>query len=197
MEETLSQDKALLCSDETAITPVGDKSAIPLFQVSTKKLVIMFMATFGGYQLYWFYKQWQGLKKFYDLEAWPVARSFFAIFFTHSLFVYVNEYIKETQREYPWNHSGMASIYVWLIILAVIIDGVLRYDASSVALVIISMLMPLTVLYPLYKAQKAINFALEIVEHPINDSLTWLNWVWIVIGGLYWAMIITAMSMVL
>ncbi|MCE9685500.1 hypothetical protein LZP73_04610 [Shewanella sp. AS16] len=203
MEEIVGQDKAVPESAEAIIA--GESAAegavpqhhVPLFHVSLKKLVIMFTLTFGAYQFYWFYKQWQALKQHYALEVWPIARSIFSIFFIHSLYDYVNGYIRETEREYSWKSEGLALTYVLVAIASGILNQLIKADDSSNFLIIVSLFLPLAMLYPLYQGQKAINFALEAVEHPINDRLTWLNWGWIILGALYWIMILGVIAVLL
>ncbi|GGM77497.1 hypothetical protein OCF84_17105 [Shewanella xiamenensis] len=90
MEDVISQENNPLKSDEKQITVDSNIHRVPLFHVSLAKFVIMFFATFGLYQIYWFYKQWQALKEYYDLDAWPIARCIFTVFFTHSLFMLMN-----------------------------------------------------------------------------------------------------------
>lgn len=59
------------------------------YVVSIKKFTILFMATFGFYSIYWFYRNWKMSKAKYRDDIWPVARGIFSIFFVHSLFDYV------------------------------------------------------------------------------------------------------------
>uniref|UniRef100_Q0HZB8 DUF4234 domain-containing protein n=1 Tax=Shewanella sp. (strain MR-7) TaxID=60481 RepID=Q0HZB8_SHESR len=191
MEDVISQENNPLKSEEKQIAVDSNIQRIPLFHVSLAKLIIMFVATFGLYQIYWFYKQWQALKEYYDLDAWPIARCIFTVFFTHSLFVYVNEYIKEDNRNYRWNHSALATVYVLLVVVSSILNQI---EFLPTFLILISIFIPLAVLYPLYEAQKAINFALEPLDYEDNSSLTWLNWVWIALFGFYWAMVIYALT---
>lgn len=194
MEDVISQENNPLKSDEKQITVDSNIHRVPLFHVSLAKFVIMFFATFGLYQIYWFYKQWQELKEYYDLDAWPIARCIFTVFFTHSLFVYVNEYIKEDNRSYRWNHSALATVYVLLVVVSSVLNQI---ETLPTSLILISIVIPLAVLYPLYEAQKAINFALEPLDYEDNSSLTWLNWVWIVLFGFYWAMVIYALTVLI
>jgi len=196
MNEIASNPSESLGIDDITIKQEVNVDSVPLFHVSLKKLVIMFVMTYGMYQLVWFFKQWQCLKKHYELDAWPVARSIFAIFFTHSLFVYVNEYIKETKREYIWGYSALATIFVLLQLASAISNNIINIETSHMALVVLSLVLPLFALIPIYRAQQAINFALEAVEHPVNDRLTGLNWVWIVIGALYWLMVTAGIGLI-
>ncbi|MCD8551211.1 MAG: hypothetical protein LRY75_19815 [Shewanella xiamenensis] len=194
MEDVISQENNPLKSDEKQITVDSNIHRVPLFHVSLAKFVIMFFATFGLYQIYWFYKQWQALKEYYDLDVWPIARCIFTVFFTHSLFVYVNEYIKEDNRSYRWNYSALATAYVLLVVVSSVLNQI---ETLPTSLILISIVIPLAVLYPLYEAQKAINFALEPLDYEDNSSLTWLNWVWIVLFGFYWAMVIYTLTVLI
>lgn len=54
MEDVISQESNPLKSDEKQITVDSNIQRIPLFHVSLAKLTIMFVATFGLYQIYWF-----------------------------------------------------------------------------------------------------------------------------------------------
>jgi hypothetical protein len=56
------------------------------YAVSQKKFLIMYIGTLGLYSVYWFYKHWSLYKKSENEEMWPIMRSIFQIFFTHSLF---------------------------------------------------------------------------------------------------------------
>ncbi|MGY0646353.1 MAG: DUF4234 domain-containing protein, partial [Paraglaciecola chathamensis] len=59
---------------------------IHYFTVSTFKLVVMSIFTFGIYDLYWFYRNWTALKKLERPEIMPFWRAFFAPLFAYSLF---------------------------------------------------------------------------------------------------------------
>lgn len=149
----------------------------------------MFVATLGMYQLYWFYKQWSGLKQYYQLDAWPIARSFFAVFFTHSLCTYINEYLKEEKREHQWGNRSNATSYVMLIILGAILSQLFEHFSDILLVGIASVAATLISSIPLLQIQKAINVALQGCHYEVNDKLTWHNGVWIVIGAVYWFVI--------
>jgi hypothetical protein len=56
------------------------------FTVGEAKFVFMFVATFGLYQVYWFYRQWDHVRDTTGAKINPVARSIFSIVFCHALF---------------------------------------------------------------------------------------------------------------
>ncbi len=163
----------------------GPKAAA-FFHVDIEKFAILFVMTVGMYQLYWFYKQWSALKKYYQLDAWPIPRAFFSIFFTHSLCTYVNEYFREDGREYKWSNTLNATIYVGLILVGAILGQVQEHFSDLVLIGVASLLLTLASGIPLLQIQKAINVALIGSEYEVNDDFTWLNWIWFVLGIIYW-----------
>ncbi len=67
------------------IGALADGQAV-FFQVSVKKLVIMFFVTMGLYQIYWFYKHWSIVQERECSTIWPIARAIFSLFFCYGLF---------------------------------------------------------------------------------------------------------------
>ncbi len=72
--------------------PIGDfqpapSGATPVwFAVTPLKLVLMSLATFNLYLIYWHYKQWTQLKAWRGDDIMPWARALFSIFFVNRLF---------------------------------------------------------------------------------------------------------------
>jgi hypothetical protein len=56
------------------------------FPVSLLKLTVMSIATFGIYELYWFYKNWKLIKQREKIKIAPFWRAFFAYFFCYQCF---------------------------------------------------------------------------------------------------------------
>lgn len=183
-EQIVEADESQSLADEEQVLEV-EKPAV-FFHVGITKFAIMFVATLGMYQIYWFYKQWDGVRDFYKLKVWPAPRAIFAIFFTHSLFTYVNEYIKEDEREYVWSPRNSATMYVALVVLAAVLGQVYGKLSTSILIGLASVLLTVLSLIPLYKAQEAINFALQGSHYEENSKLTIANWPWIILGGCYW-----------
>lgn len=165
---------------------------IPFFHVSQKKFLVMFVMTLGFYSLYWFFKQWQALKEYYQLSCWPVARAFFSVFFTHSLFRYVREYIKETGRDCEWKGSNLATVYVALVVgggVAGNVDKIVASLSNNLLLALVSVVFTFCSAVPLYQAQAVINEALQPLEFERNDKFTGFNWIWIILGAIYWGVV--------
>ena len=64
----------------------------PFFQTSPFKVAVLFTATFGLYQLLWFYRQWDR-RQDHGEDVRPLARTIFAVLFAYSLFQGVNDEI--------------------------------------------------------------------------------------------------------
>lgn len=58
--------------------------------VSLPKFTVLWLCSLGLYGIYWFYKQWQGIKERERLDIIPALRAIFQIFFCYSLFEHVN-----------------------------------------------------------------------------------------------------------
>jgi hypothetical protein len=71
--------------DAPAPAPALAGTDLRFFAVSRNKFLVLCLATFGLYELYWFYQNWKRIKERMRSDIWPVARAFFALFFTHAL----------------------------------------------------------------------------------------------------------------
>ena len=151
------------------------------YVVGTLKFWLLFIFTFGAYQLYWLYRNWSRYKASTQENIWPVPRAIFGIFFTHALFREVDATLVGEDREYSWNPGLLATGYVISLIAIRIVDR-LPDSMDNVAVP-----LELFVLYPLvgfllYRAQRAINVACGDPSGASNARLTWANYAWMSIG---------------
>lgn len=158
----------------------------PFYIISTRKVAILTVATFNFYFVYWFYRNWRQYRAATGEKVMPVARAIFNIFFVHALLRDVDTVIREKGLVYSWNHANLAGVYV---ILAVGGNLASRYEPSGTAGMVIHLLILLTV--PLLAwvgvaMQRPINLACGDVDGSSNASLTAANWIWIILGGLFW-----------
>ena len=70
---------------ETGIGPIGSNQA-PHFPVSLLKLTVMSICTFGIYEVYWFYKNWNLIKQREGTNIAPFWRAVFGYFFCYQCF---------------------------------------------------------------------------------------------------------------
>jgi hypothetical protein len=185
-------------SSPTAVaTPLPDAQFAPLFYVvSLRKFALLFFMTLGGYQLYWFYKNWDCFKdrvpaaSAFGTTIWPVPRALFSIFFVHSLFRVVKQHAPDNARVAAWQNGTHATLVVVLIILS---NGLSRMsdrfgDAFWIDLWSLLILLPLG--YAMRAAQEMINMACGDPEGATNATLTTANYVWIVLGAIAWVTIL-------
>lgn len=160
------------------------------YVVAPRKFLLLFVFTFGLYSIYWFYEHWTLYKRFNRQKLWPVPRSIFQIFFTHSLFREIDQRLRRTGRRHDWNADLSASGYVGVLIAGWIIDRVVPDDLSlgmRLVILVLSILLPAL---PLLSAQHAANRAEGDSSGTSNHALTGANIAWIVLGALFWLLIL-------
>jgi hypothetical protein len=167
--------------------------------VSLAKFTTLFFCTLGIYQIFWFFKNWSNYKnvcKFNDSEdrnIWPVPRAIFAVFFVHSLFREVDAHANAKSRPLTWSVDSSATLMVVLLIASGICSRLSNKGFGS----------PFTdfgwilLLVPLYfcfrQAQVAINTACGDPKGVSNSRFTVANWIWIVIGAVFWLLVIAGL----
>lgn len=72
--------------------PDAAPAEAPLYAVGLPKMVALSLGTLGLYGVYWFYRQWKGIKEQgLALGASPIPRAIFAVFFCYPCFAKVRE----------------------------------------------------------------------------------------------------------
>jgi hypothetical protein len=175
---------------------IADAGNSPLFYVvSKRKFAILFLATFGGYAVYWFYKNWDRYRdgSSFDSEAgsiWPFPRAIFAIFFVHSLF----RKIKAHAPDKPALTAWASNAHAWQLIVFLLAGDVLdRASARSIGspytdYLSIVIMAPMLALF--LWAQEKINISCDDPSGAGNNRLTKANYFWIILGALWWALVI-------
>ncbi|HZX29994.1 MAG TPA: DUF4234 domain-containing protein [Rhodocyclaceae bacterium] len=64
----------------------AEETPTPFFAVSTNKLLVMSICTLGLYQVYWFYKHWQHIRRREQSRLSPAPRALFSILFCYPCF---------------------------------------------------------------------------------------------------------------
>jgi hypothetical protein len=152
--------------------PPNARAIPPFFAVSLFKLALMCFCTLGFYQLYWFYKQWQAVRRREYSNVLPAARALFAIFFCYPLFKRVRQRGIQLGIE-PRLQAGVTAIGYIVCSLA----GFIPNPLGWLVLVAIFLLLPVQA-----HANK-IN-AIDAPAHDRNDKLSGWNWAVIVPIGL-------------
>lgn len=162
-----------------------------LYVVSPKKFTILFLCTLGLYGVYWSYKNWSLYKSSSNENVWPVARALFDIFFIHSL---CNKILPTTEpvsdSKERANIEWYATKYVILAIFGRVCDQLSNKDIGMPYSYFVStLLLPLT-FQALYAIQLKINQHMGDESGCSNETLTWANYAWIVVGVLLWLLVL-------
>ena len=167
-----------------------DDSQKMFYVVSKQKFALLFFSTLGIYLLYWFYKNWQMFKESSGKSIWPVPRAIFSIFFTHSLFREVDSVLNNNNKQFDWKPETLATIYVVFAITSQVLDRMAIKEIASPYTDLMSILILPVIYLVLAKSQEAINLSQNDPEGQSNSTFTAANYVWIVLGLLFWAMVI-------
>ncbi|MBO3275725.1 MFS transporter permease [Pseudomonas schmalbachii] len=160
------------------------------FVTSLSKMALLYLATFGLYGVFWFYKQWD-LQRAAMLpkRIVPAARGLFYVFFTHSLCARINQSLE--QNGHPaWNHRGDA----WQVVILTILSNGLsevadRYTGLSLYS-FASLLFLLSPLYPMLSIQRQVNLASGDPQGERNSGMSGLNMLFIVLGIVLWLLVL-------
>src|SRR5437667_5165459 len=82
------------------------------FPVAIWKFLLMFCLTLGVYELWWFYKNWDLIRRRDGSDIWPFWRAFFAIFWVYPLFKRMRESANENGISRPFPAGFYATIFI-------------------------------------------------------------------------------------
>lgn len=97
---------------------IDQKTSPYPYVISTGKLIILSITTFGLYEIYWFYKHFKSFKAEGDWKITPWARALFATIMSYSLFKHVSEKVNKLDKNEELNAGGLAILYFIFITLA-------------------------------------------------------------------------------
>lgn len=153
----------------------------PFFVTSLRKMAILYVATFGLYAFYWFYKQWSSQRAAMPKKIHPAWRSFFQIFFTHSLCRRIAERL--AGRGETWKYRATAWSYVGLMILSSMIDKAM---AELTGFATLAAALNLLQLWPLLLIQRKSNLATDDATGSGNSRFSTSNIVFVILGVAFW-----------
>lgn len=157
-----------------------------IYVVAPAKLLLLGLASWGLYSLYWFYKHWALQRRAYALNVWPVARAIFSVFFAHQLFKAFHTQAAERGNTPAWHPGSQATLYVALAITSSLLGRIQRVTGESLALTLASTVLGLAALLPMVAAQRVANVAAGDSEGRSNASYSAGNIVVMALGVLGW-----------
>ena len=153
-------------------------ASTPYFAVSSLKLVLMSICTGGLYQIYWYYQNWVLIKERENLDIMPFWRAFFAILFCYSLFERVHESATKLSIKKSISPGLLAISWIIATFLFKLPPPFLLAGYFNVVF--------------LLSVQQVVNDINESVapSHNKNESFTGLNILGLVVGGLFFILIL-------
>lgn len=167
------------------------------YVVAPRKFYLLSVLTLNLYLVYWFYRSWRLVKQRTGNSMLPPLRGLFYIFFTHSLFTEIDQRIKSLGKSFVWNPGSLATVVVLLAIMSNVLDRLSAQNIGSpltdFAGIAIVPIIPAFLL----KAQEAINTACGDPAGAGNGQFTLANWIWMIFGGLIWALVLFGLYLVI
>jgi multisubunit Na+/H+ antiporter MnhG subunit len=144
-------------------TPDQSKKSVQIkfFSISLPKLYLLSVITFGFYDIYWFYKNWDAIKKAEEQKMSPFWRAVFRIFYAWSLFKKVDHATKEQGYKDLYPSGRLATIYVILLLIG---SALARYPGYDLSIGVAAILVVLLGALPLLPIQKAMNYSNSRIE---------------------------------
>ncbi len=167
---------------------VNDNVDGSYYVVGPRKFLALSILTLGLYLIYWFYRHWQSIKVRDSSDIWPIPRGLFYIFFSHSLFSDINETLKAKGIEFRWSPGITATLVVVTSVLSNVFGRLSSENIGSPFTDVLSLVMVPLLAYLALPAQKAANAASGDPDGSGNSGFTGANWVWLILGGLIWAL---------
>ncbi len=179
----------------------GSNGDDAFYVISMAKLTTLFFITLGIYQIFWWYKNWSNYKDLCryndsaDRNIWPIPRAIFSVFFVHSLFHRVEDYAETKSRALNWKIDTTATMMVLLLIASGICSQLSSKGLGSPYTDLGWMLLLVPLYFSFRKAQQNINTACGDPQGLGNSKFTVANWIWIVLGILFWLLAMVGMLM--
>lgn len=154
------------------------KSSDGFYAISNTKLVMLSVLTFGLYEIYWFYKQWQFVKKAKDLKVTPWARGLFSPLFAYPLFKHVFELARDAGEKSSPSAGWLAIAYFILVSMGRFTGWVWIISFGSVL--------------PLFPVQNRINllWSKKHLNDTISTIFSWKEITIMIIGAVFLLLIL-------
>lgn len=143
------------------------------YVISIPKLIVLSIATFGIYDIYWFYKQWKSFKIERDLKVTPWARALFAGIMSYSLFKEVSKAVRSVDKTRNGLEAGGLAIAYFILV------SLWKLPEPYWWLSMLSVL-------PLIPVQNAINLYWQKKHNSkiVSSNFGAWNYIWSIIGGI-------------
>ncbi|MCC7527380.1 MAG: hypothetical protein IT342_02585 [Candidatus Melainabacteria bacterium] len=152
-----------------------------LYSISIGKLIILNSLFFGMYAMFWMFMNWKYLHEREQVKCFPAARALFAPLFFFALAPKMIDLITK--------HGGKAPPTPPVVLALIYFAGNFIGRIEHPACILLSLLN----VVPLAMLQKAINDVNGGPDAVLNQKFSIVNWVFMVLGGLLWGLVIFSM----
>lgn len=174
------------------LTKPRASASVPFYVVSTFKMMVLFLATIGLYQIYWHYKNWRLFKLRSQTEGtsganvWPVPRAVFSLFFVHALLRHVKRLAVAENRDTAFNSTLNASLMVLLMLAGAVLGNFPEASPYLVPATAAALILLVPTMFVYRAVQTFINQTCGDPLGAANDTFTVANYLWIAFGVLIW-----------
>jgi hypothetical protein len=153
-------------------------SELLYFPVGLIKFAVLSICTFGLYEFYWFYKNWQFVKEQEHSDMMPFWRAFFVFFFCYSLFRRIGQSAQE---------AGLPSISAGVLAAGWIIVKLLLHRLPDPYSLV--SFFAFVFLMPIQQTVNKINAKYAPSHDPSSRFRAW-NILAVVVGGIFFVLAI-------
>jgi peptidoglycan/LPS O-acetylase OafA/YrhL len=169
------------------------EEALQLFTTQRRKMIILSVCTLNMYSVYWFYKHWTAQRINGGRDCIPVLRAIFQIFFVFSLFSTIKYDAEFKKLAVAWSAGWLAAFYILCTIAGSIIERFGDNTQNLSSYTLISLVCYLLPIIPLVLVQQTANELNGDPKGLKNATLSWQNWIFIILGILWWLLVMVGL----
>lgn len=138
-------------------TTVDSSKDYDFLNIPVSRLVWVSILSFGFYPIYWFYYNWNAIKKVTGEKMSPFWRGVFSIFWSNTPF----ELAQKQAKKLGYKHNYNANILSVFYFIAVVVDNAVnRYSDTNLGFSVMWLIVgELIVLLPIIKVQTVVNWS--------------------------------------
>ena len=166
----------------------GSRSKSGTYVVSMGKFSLLFLATFGLYAHYWFYRNWTREPLAASEKFLAILISVFYPFFVVLLFRKIATEEQRVNQSYAWSPALLSGLFLGIFLISLWSNTQTMQHGPSLGLSLLGYLILFVHYYILYKVQLVIN---RIGGDPFgksNSKVSSENSLWIILGFTLWLM---------
>jgi len=153
--------------------------------ISLKMFFILYISSFGLYEMWWMYKAWRFFKQKDNLKITPTSRAFYSIFFMIPLFNKILSFAKD--KGYSKKYSSIG-LYICFIIGAIIGSFLSKHPEPLWLISIFNFVFLIPPFNALNYAKQNSNDFVVTEQTSFNKRQKWL----IAIGTFFWGLLLIA-----